>query len=63
MNSLNDEIKDAENEHQELLKKLQATFKESSEKLDELKKEKNLEISVIEEYLLKSEQEEKKDEL
>ena len=38
MKSLNDEIKDAENEHQELLKKLQTTFKESSEKLDELKK-------------------------
>lgn len=63
MKSLNEEIKDVENEHQELLKKLQATFKESSEKLDELKKEKKPEISAIEEYLLKFVQEEKKDEL
>jgi Skp family chaperone for outer membrane proteins len=56
---LNKEIEDMEKDHQELLKSLQSTFKESSEKLDILKKEKNSEISIIEEYLSKDEEEEK----
>tara|TARA_B100001989_G_C24549475_1_gene473281 strand:+ start:4587 stop:5243 length:657 start_codon:yes stop_codon:yes gene_type:complete len=59
---LNKEIEDADKDHQELLKSLQSTFKESSEKLDVLKKEKNSEISIIEEYLSIN-REEKKDEL
>lgn len=59
---LKKEIEDAETDHQELLKSLQGKFKESSEKLDILKKEKNNEITIIEEYLPEND-EEKKDEL
>jgi len=62
MKLLKKEIEGAETEHQELLKYLQGQFKESSEKLDILKKEKNNEITIIEEYLPEN-GEEKKDEL